>query len=80
MPTRLVGQQSELAWSLLLKVLAERDEFYSRVRLTTPAELDALNKYVIVRNKLVAGLENGLQLTKVAPSHLPALLPPGFTP
>ena len=50
MPTRLIGQQSELAWNLLLKVLAERDDYYSRVRLTNPVDIDALNQYVIVRN------------------------------
>ena len=80
MATQLVGPESELAWSLLLKSLAERDYYYSRRRLTTPAELDALNKYVAIRSKLVAGLQNGLQLAKVDPAHLPGLYPPGFTP
>lgn len=76
--TRLVGQQSDTSWNLLLRMMLDRDRFYSVTRLTTPAQVDERNRYEAVRNTLVAALKTGLQLSAVPPARLPAVIPPGF--
>ena len=75
---KLIGQESDTTWNLLLRMMLERDRFYETNRLTTQAEVDERNRYEAVRNTLVAALKTGLQLSGVPPSRLPAVIPPGF--
>jgi hypothetical protein len=75
---KLVGQESDTTWNLLLRMMLERDRFYETTRLTTQAEVDERKRYEAVRNKLIAALQTGLQLSAVPPARLPAVIPPGL--
>jgi hypothetical protein len=75
---KLVGQESDTTWNLLLRMMLERDRFYETTRLTTQAEVDERKRYEAVRNKLSAALQTGLQLSPVPPARLPAVIPPGL--